>query len=115
MFTLAVSYMSLGNIWATMTKAQNRLAALIQLIPMCLLVMFGFLWSADPDENSIYRSHPKLTAGTLGMLFTHMTNQACLFVLVGCADRRWSRSETHSAFPFSARVHVNETFFRGRM
>ncbi|KNC80879.1 hypothetical protein SARC_06778 [Sphaeroforma arctica JP610] len=64
--------------YAVITKAKDAKRAFVELIPIFLLVIFGFLWALDEDETSVFKRHPRLVGGLLGLLFTHMTNQMIL-------------------------------------
>lgn len=67
--------MAFNNIWTVFGKTERKVQAVVQLVPLIALTTFGFLWSTDTAEDSIFKTHPRLTAGTLGMLFTHLSNQ----------------------------------------
>lgn len=67
--------MAFNNIRTVFGKAEHKVQAIVQLVPLVALTVFGCLWSTDTSEDAIFKSHPRLTAGTLGMLFTHLSNQ----------------------------------------
>eukprot|EP01134_Creolimax_fragrantissima_P002226 CFRG2226T1 len=70
--------LSAAPMYTVFTKAKDAGRAFLELVPLMMLVAFGFFWALDESEAAIFSRHPRLVGGLLGLLFTHLTNQMIL-------------------------------------